>query len=109
MLNQQQFFHGTTADLRQGDIVEPGHPSTYPEGFSDSRYAYATRNQNDAATYADWASQETHQEPRVYEVTPLGPHEPDPVVDEEGHPRWNFPGDRRSKHGWRVVWEHQIY
>lgn len=90
-----------------------GNPVLYDE--TDSHYAYATPNLDDAWNYAmdaaTTAKERGHSQtrPRVYATSPIGGHrhvEVDPNVDPEtGHPRYTNPDDKRSKKGFKVVKE----
>lgn len=88
-LNRVQFYHGTTAELGQGDTIEPGHPEnypvdekTYPNPGSD---VYFTSNQRMAQGYADRASGKRGGYPKVYEVEPTGDYEPHPPDSTHGY------------------------
>lgn len=108
MSRHQEFFHGTTAHLFPGDVIEPGRRSNYVQ-ISDPRYAYATTNRQDAEHYAEVAYHASDTgSPRVYQVEPLGRHSKDPLVDRQGNSRGNFDSDRRSKDGWEVVGEMEL-
>jgi hypothetical protein len=62
-----QFFHGTTADLRAGDTIEPGHGANWEQ--SSSEHVYFTDSRKAAKGWAKGG--------RVYEVEPTGEYEPD--------------------------------
>jgi Rifampin ADP-ribosyl transferase len=47
-LNSQEFYHGTKADLKPGDLIEPGYKSNYGKG-KQATYVYLTATL-DAAT-----------------------------------------------------------
>lgn len=103
----QFLFHGTVAPLKEGDVVHPAGSgrATFPHE-TDRRYAYATQKPGDAWDYAEkaWSAGDSGI-PHVYRVEPLGRVSKDPLVDKAGRSRGNFMGDRRSKHGFRVVGE----
>ena len=69
----QQLFHGTTADLKPGDVIKPaqaiGKSRHWKSGKSD--VAYATEDAATAKYFADVASIRGG-EPKVYEVEPVG-------------------------------------
>jgi hypothetical protein len=101
------YYHGTV------ERFEPGHkilPASQTDGYTnydktDSRYAYATEDEETAWDYAEkaWHAQSgPSQHPRVYRVSPLGRHSKDPEYDKGGNHRGNWSYDRRSKHGWQV-------
>lgn len=112
MTRAQEFFHGTTAHLKPGDVVAPGKRPVFPNE-TDTRYSYATSDQDTAWHYAEiaWNARDTGV-PRVYQVEPLGRHSKDPQVGVmpggTTYSRDNFSTDRRSKHGWRVLSEVQM-
>lgn len=102
-LSEQQFYHGTAAELRPGTHIKPaaqiGHPTNFTTYGNDS-HAYATESIHTAHRYADLALNAAHDRNqgrgkarRIYQVTPLGNHEPDP--DESS--------GRRSQDGWKVL------
>lgn len=108
------YYHGThvpgVTHILPAD--HHGKPVLYDE--TDSRYAYATPNLDDAWDYATDAAAHArdrghpHTRPRVYAVHPIGGHkhvEVDPEYDEHGGWRGNNPDDKRSKKGFRVVKE----
>lgn len=79
------FFHGTKADLRQGDVLEPGRSSNYGEPRVGN-YVYLTATL-DAATWG--AELAVGERPgRIYRVEPAGPLENDPNLTDK-----KFPGN----------------
>ncbi|MEQ4568217.1 NAD(+)--rifampin ADP-ribosyltransferase [Paenarthrobacter sp. CAP02] len=79
------FFHGTKADLREGDLLRAGFRSNYrPEVIMNHIYFTALRD--GAGLAAELAAGEG--EPRVYAVEPTGPFEDDPNVTDK-----KFPGN----------------
>ena len=104
-----QFFHGTTAELSEGDRIEPSSVTGASPTFareSDSGYAYASESEIAAWDYAEKSfATKFDGIPRVYQVTPAGEHEEDPLRDAGGYRRGNYIGDRRSRVGWDVVRE----
>lgn len=113
MAREEHFFHGTTEHLRPGAKVLPvgqlrGKTPTFPHDTS-REHAYATSEEANAWNYAEKAWHSTDRGiPRVYEVAPLGDHEPDPTHDERGRSRGNYETDRRSRVGWKVISERQM-
>nr|WP_235504600.1 NAD(+)--rifampin ADP-ribosyltransferase [Tetrasphaera sp. Soil756] len=79
------FFHGTRADLRPGDLLEPGHRTNYGSGRV-SRHVYVTASSEGAPLAAAFALGEGP--PRVDRVEPLGTLEDDPNVTDK-----RFPGN----------------
>src|SRR3954452_912391 len=101
VLDQGPFFHGTKADLREGDLLTAGFRSNYrPEVVMNHIYFTALRD--GAGLAAELAAGEGA--PRVYLVEPTGPFENDPNVTDK-----KFPGNPtrsyRSTAPLRVVGE----
>jgi hypothetical protein len=110
-ISNEQFFHGTISPLKVGDTVEPANKTSWrkPRFPNETHpdYAYAT-DESTAWHYAElgWHNASgSPSHPKVFQVEPLGEHEPDPHYDEGGRLRDNFSADRRSKAGWRVTGE----
>ncbi|WOH19547.1 NAD(+)--rifampin ADP-ribosyltransferase [Paenarthrobacter sp. GOM3] len=79
------FYHGTKADLREGDLLRAGFRSNYrPEVIMNHIYFTALRD--GAGLAAELAAGDG--EPRVYAVEPTGPFEDDPNVTDK-----KFPGN----------------
>ncbi len=52
----QRFYHGTKADLKPGDLIEPGHPANFGDRQRTTTYVYLTGTL-DAATWGrSWPS-----------------------------------------------------
>lgn len=82
-LNLQRFYHGTKADLKPGDMIEPGYNSNYGKRKKAS-YVYLTATL-DAATWG--AELAIGEEPdRIYIVEPTGPIEDDPNLTDKKYP-----------------------
>lgn len=95
-----RFYHGTRADLRPGDLIEPGYASNYTERRSPWVYFSETLN---AATWgAELAKGEGPG--RIYQVEPTGSFMDDPNLTDR-----KFPGNPtksyRSRAPLRVVVE----
>lgn len=95
------FFHGTKADLKAGDLLEPGYSSNFGEGRA-ANFVYLTATL-DAATWG--AELSLGEGPgRIYRVDPTGPFEDDPNVTDK-----KFPGNPtrsyRTRQPLRVVGE----
>ncbi|KQQ95264.1 ribosomal subunit interface protein [Leifsonia sp. Leaf325] len=95
------FFHGTKADLREGDLLTAGFRSNYrPEVVMN--HIYFTALPNGAGLAAELAPGDA--DPRVYSVEPTGEFEDDPNVTDK-----KFPGNPtrsyRSAAPLRVVGE----
>jgi rifampin ADP-ribosyltransferase len=98
---RQQFFHGTRADLRHGDLIATGYTSNYDEGKILS-WVYCTGTL-DAAIWG--AELSVGSEPgKIYVVEPTGP-----IVDDPNLTDKKFPGNPtlsyRSREPLRVVGE----
>jgi rifampin ADP-ribosylating transferase len=95
------FYHGTKADLGQGDLLIPGYASNFENGrVSHNIYFSATL---DAAV---WGAELANGEGagRIYIVEPTGPFEDDPNLTDK-----RFPGNPtksyRTQDPLRVVGE----
>ncbi|MCC7088512.1 MAG: NAD(+)--rifampin ADP-ribosyltransferase [Chloroflexi bacterium] len=98
--NPRRFYHGTRADLRPGDLIQPGHSSNYTE--RKSPWVYFSETLNAAAWGAELAKGDGPG--RIYEVEPTGPFMDDPNLTDK-----RFPGNPtrsyRSLEPLRVVAE----
>lgn len=83
-LDNGPFFHGTKAELKIGDLLEPNHLSNYQDKKSNHIYFTATIN---AAKWGAELARSTSKE-RIYIVEPLGEFENDPNVTDK-----RFPGN----------------
>jgi Rifampin ADP-ribosyl transferase len=84
-LDEGPFFHGTKADLREGDLLRAGFRSNYrPEVVMNHIYFTALRD--GAGLAAELAPGDGA--PRVYRVEPTGVFENDPNVTDK-----KFPGN----------------
>lgn len=95
------FYHGTKAELKAGDMLEPGYSSNYGER-KKANYVYLTATL-DAATWG--AELAVGDGPgRIYHVEPTGPVEDDPNLTDK-----KFPGNPtrsyRTQHPLRVLGE----
>ncbi len=95
------FFHGTRADLRAGDLLEPGRPSNFGERHT-ANFVYVTATMDAAVWGAELA---VGTEPgRIYQVEPTGPIEDDPNLTDK-----KFPGNPtrsyRTRQPVRVIGE----
>ena len=101
VLDEGPFFHGTKADLREGDLLNAGFRSNYrPEVVMNHIYFTALRD--GAGLAAELAAGDAA--PRVYAVEPMGAFEDDPNVTDK-----KFPGNPtrsyRSRDPVRIVRE----
>jgi hypothetical protein len=95
-----QFYHGTRADLKPGDLLEPGRPSNFGERNAAS-FVYLTGSLDAAAWGAELALGEGPG--RIYVVEPTGPIMPDPDLTKGGgNPTRSY----RSEQPLRVVGEY---
>ena len=100
-LDEGPFFHGTKADLREGELLTAGFRSNYrPEIVMNHIYFTALRD--GAGLAAELAAGDG--EPHVYLVEPTGAFEDDPNVTDK-----KFPGNPtrsyRSTEPLRIVGE----
>ena len=99
--NSQHFYHGTKADLKPGDLIEPGYNSNYGTR-KKAAYVYLTATLNAATWGAELAVGEGRG--RIYVVEPTGPIEDDPNLTDK-----KFPGNPtksyRTRHPLRVTGE----
>lgn len=97
----EQYYHGTKADLKQGDLIAPGHSSNYGSR-KQAKYVYFAATMEAAIWGAELAQGEGRE--RIYIVEPTGPIEDDPNLTDK-----KFPGNPtksyRTKDPIRVVGE----
>ncbi len=100
-LSSEKFYHGTKADLKQGDLIEPGFHSNYGQR-NKAKYIYLTATLDAAIWGAELAVGEGRE--RIYIVEPTGSIEDDPNLTDK-----KFPGNPtksyRSLHAFKVVGE----
>jgi hypothetical protein len=97
----QSFFHGTKANLKQGDLIKPGYNSNYGKRAT-AAYVYLAGTLNAAIWGAELAFGE---EPgRIYVVEAIGPIEDDPNLTDKKYPG-NPTLSYRSKDPLRVIGE----
>lgn len=95
------FYHGTKADLKVGEMLEPGRNSNYGEG-KKANYVYLTATLEAAVWGAELGIGEGSG--RIYIVEPLGAIEDDPNLTDKkfyGNPTKSY----RSKGALKVVGE----
>ena len=83
--DQGPFYHGTTAPLKEGDLLVAGHLSNYYESLI-MNHVYFTATLSGACLAAELALGDL--EPRVYIVEPTGEFENDPNLTDQ-----KFPGN----------------
>lgn len=97
----QTYFHGTKADLKNGDLIEVGFNSNYGQK-NNSKYIFLTATLDAAIWGAELAVGVGAE--RIYLVEPLGPIEDDPDLTDK-----KFPGNPsksyRSQHPFKIVGE----
>lgn len=97
----QEFYHGTKAELKPGDLVAPGFNSNYGKR-KKAAYVYLTATLNAATWGAELAVGEGPG--RIYRVQPTGPIEDDPNLTDK-----KFPGNPtksyRSREPIRIIGE----
>ncbi|WP_066091112.1 NAD(+)--rifampin ADP-ribosyltransferase [Anaerotignum neopropionicum] len=100
-LDKGPFYHGSKADLKAGELLEPGYGSNYGEG-KKANYVYLTGTLDAAIWGAELAVGDGRG--RIYIVEPLGAFENDPNLTDK-----KFPGNPtrsyRSKSSLRIVGE----
>jgi len=82
-LSSQRFYHGTKANLKQGDLIEPGFNSNYGKRKNAS-YVYLTATLDAAIWGAELALGEGPG--RIYIVEATGPIEDDPNLTDKKYP-----------------------
>lgn len=95
------FYHGTRANLRNGDMIQPGFPSNYGQN-KKAKYAYLTATLDAAIWGAELALGDGHG--RVYIVEPTGPFEDDPNLTDKkftGNPTKSY----RTQFPLRIIGE----
>lgn len=100
-MDRRTFYHGTKADLEQGQLIEPGFRSNYGQR-NTAKYVYFTATLDAATWGAELAAGEGRG--RIYIVEPTGVYEDDPNLTDK-----KFPGNPtesyRTKEALRVVGE----
>lgn len=98
---QETYYHGTHADLRPGDLIEPGYESNY-DSRRRANHVYLTATVDAAVWGAELAEGEGRG--KIYIVEPTGPIEDDPNLTDK-----RFPGNPtksyRSRDPLRVIVE----
>ncbi len=95
----EKLYHGTKANLKKGDLIEPGFNSNYGKNKNAS-YVYLTATLDAAIWGAELALGESPG--KIYIVEPTGSIEDDPNLTDK-----KFPGNPtksyRSKHPLRII------
>jgi len=101
-LSPQRFYHGTRADLRPGDLIEPGHTPNFGKRERTTTYVYLTATLDAAVWGAELAVGEGPG--RIYIVEPTGPIMDDPNLTDKKYPG-NPTKSYRSREPLRVTGE----
>jgi hypothetical protein len=101
-LSSQRFYHGTKADLKPGDLIEPGHSPNFGKRNRITTYVYLTGTLDAATWGAELALGEGPG--RIYIVEPTGPIEDDPNLTDKKYPG-NPTKSYRSREPLRVTGE----
>jgi rifampin ADP-ribosylating transferase len=101
-LSSQRFYHGTKADLKPGDLIEPGRPPNFGKRERITTYVYLTGTLDAAVWGAELALGEGAG--RIYMVEPTGPIMDDPNLTDAKYPG-NPTKSYRSRHPLRVTGE----
>ena len=101
-LSSLRFYHGTRADLKPGDLIEPGRPPNFGKRERTTTYVYLTGTLDAAAWGAELALGEGPG--RVYVVEPTGPIMDDPNLTDARYPG-NPTRSYRSREPLRVTGE----
>ena len=99
--SSERFYHGTKANLKQGDLIEAGFSSNYGKGKKAS-YVYLTATLDAAIWGAELSLGEGSG--RIYIVEPTGPIEDDPNLTDKKYPG-NPTKSYRSRDPLRVTGE----
>ena len=100
VLDKGPFFHGTKAELKIGDLLEPQYMSNYQN--KKSNYIYFTATLDAAKWGAELAANNSKE--RIYIVEPLGEFENDPNLTDKrfsGNPTRSY----RSKYPLKIIAE----
>lgn len=101
----QTYFHGTKADLKIGDLIQPGYNSNYGQR-KNAKYIFLSATLDAAIWGAELAVGEGRE--RIYLVEPTGEIEDDPDLTDK-----KFPGNPtksyRSTDPFRVVGEVTVW
>lgn len=100
-LGPQRFYHGTKADLKQGDLIEPGFNSNYGKR-KKALYVYLTATMDAAIWGAELALGKGAG--RIYIVEPTGSIEDDPNLTDKKYPG-NPTKSYRSRNALKVLGE----
>jgi rifampin ADP-ribosylating transferase len=97
----QRLYHGTKADLKPGNLIEPGYSSNYGKR-KNAAYVYLSATLDAASWGAELALGEGPG--RIYVVEPTGPIEDDPNLTDKKYPG-NPTKSYRSRDPLRIIGE----
>jgi hypothetical protein len=101
MTDAQTYYHGTKAELKMGDLIEPGYASNYGKR-KQAAFVYLAATLDAAIWGAELAVGAGRG--RIYIVEPTGPIEDDPNLTNK-----RFPGNPtksyRSRNPFRIIGE----
>ncbi len=100
-LSSQRLYHGTKADLKRGDLIEPGYTANFGKR-KKANYVYLTATLDAATWGAELAQGEGPG--RIYIVEPTGPITDDPNLTDKKYPG-NLTKSYRSRDPLRVIGE----
>jgi rifampin ADP-ribosylating transferase len=100
-LRLQRLYHGTKADLKPGDLIEPGYNSNYGTR-KKAAYVYLSATLDAATWGAELALGEGRG--RIYIIEPTGSIEDDPNLTDKKYPG-NPTKSYRSRDALRVTGE----
>jgi Rifampin ADP-ribosyl transferase len=101
MTDTPTYYHGTKADLKAGDLIEPGYASNFGKR-KQAAFVYLTATL-DAATWGAELAMGAGRG-RIYIVEPTGPIEDDPNLTDKKFPG-NLTKSYRSREPFRIVGE----
>jgi hypothetical protein len=95
-------YHGTSAELKPGDLIEPGHEANFDVTAPGHVYFTDEAHYGAAVNHAKRAARTKGGHPHVYRVEPTGEAEHDPDYAVSG-------GSFRTKQPLRVVGEDDLW
>lgn len=98
----ERFYHGTKADLKPGDLIEPGRSANIGEPDRIANYVYMSGTLDAATWGAELAKGDGRG--RIYIVKPTGPIADDPNLTDKRYPG-NPTKSYRSLQSLRVIGE----
>jgi Rifampin ADP-ribosyl transferase len=101
MIQTPTYYHGTKADLRPGDLIEPGRASNFGHRHR-AAFVYLTATLDAAIWGAELAI--GAGQGRIYIVEPTGAIEDDPNLTDKKYPG-NLTKSYRSRDSFRVIGE----